>query len=169
MKIVDRSRSDVTSSNRKFFKFKQLKKLTRKRSCRIGKWLVWLFCLTLWMKIIMKMYGGIFSIEIHWNALNKFALRGEPEKIRLLRTSLWNWIERNPTRSSSLFHLQKKRKWPVKSFTIDFYVNVFLSVLIRFFNLKNRWCDEFTWLLSTIFMKDHRGECFGKVSHPYTE
>ena len=33
-----------------FFKFKILKKLTRKRSRRIGKWLVWQFCLTLWMK-----------------------------------------------------------------------------------------------------------------------
>ena len=48
MKIVDRSH--VTSLQQRFFKFKNSKKLTRKRSRRNGKWLVWQFCLTPWMK-----------------------------------------------------------------------------------------------------------------------
>ena len=41
------------------------------------------------MDEIMKMYGGIFSIKIHWEVMNNFALRDEPEKLRLLITSQW--------------------------------------------------------------------------------
>ena len=110
-----------------------------------------------------------FSIEIHSNALNKFALRDEPKKNKIAQNLPIHLNTEKSHRTSSLFLLQKKTKRSDKSFTIDFYVNVFLSVLIRFFKLKNRWCDEFTWLRSTIFMKNHRGEWFGKVSHPYTE
>ena len=37
----------------------------------------------------------------------------------------------------------------------------------KFLNLENRWWDDITWLLSTILMKHHRGEYFGKISHPH--
>ena len=43
----------------------------------------------------------------------------------------------------------------------------FYCQFLKLLNLKNRRRDDVTWLQATIFMKDHRGECFGKISHPY--
>ena len=58
------------------------------------------------MDEIMKMYGGTFSIEIHWEVMNNFALRDEPEKLRLLITSQLMDLDREKShRASSLFHL----------------------------------------------------------------
>ena len=119
------------------------------------------------MDEIMKMYGGIFSIEIHWEVLNNFAFRDEPEKLRLLITSQWIWTEKNPTVHLHYFIHRVRQNCQNSHF--PFLCERFLVSFFKFLNLKNRWCDEVTWLLSTIFMKDHRGECFGKVSHPYSE
>ena len=119
------------------------------------------------MDEIMKMYGGIFSIEVHWEVMNYFALRNEPEKLRLLITSQWIWIERNPTVHLHYFIHRVRQNGRTSHF--PFLWECFLFSFFKFLNLKNRWCDEVTWLLSTIIMKDHRGECFGKISHPYTE
>ena len=87
MKIIDRSH--VKPSHQRFFKFKNLKKLTRKRQCRNGKWLVWQFCLTLWMKyggifLLLKSIGKLWTIWVSWREL---------KKLRLLVTSQWISIE----------------------------------------------------------------------------
>ena len=37
------------------------------------------------MDEIMKMYGGIFSIQIHWEVMNNFEFRDEPKKLGLKR------------------------------------------------------------------------------------
>ena len=62
-------------SNSKFWK-----KLTRKRSRRIGKWLVWQFCLTLWMKW-WRCTVEFFSIQIHWEVMSNFEFRDEPRNL----------------------------------------------------------------------------------------
>ena len=94
MKFVDKSH--MISSHQRFFNFKNLRKLTRKRSRRIGKWLVWQFCLTLWMKE-WRCTVGFFSIQIHWEVMSNFEFCDEPRKLRLLITSKWIWMGKNPT------------------------------------------------------------------------
>ena len=78
-------RSHVTSTNQRFFKFKILKKLTRKCSRRIGKWLVWQFCLTLWMNY-WRCTVGFFSFQIHWKVMSIFEFRDEPRNPRCRET-----------------------------------------------------------------------------------
>ena len=72
----------------------------------------------------------------------------------------------NPHCTSSLFHPKSKTKLPDQSFsnlTWTFSCQFFFKIL----HLKNHWLDDVTWLLWTNFMKDRRGECMGKISHPY--
>ena len=115
MKFIHRSR--VTSSNQRFFKFKILKKLTRKRSRRIGKWLVWQFCLTLWMKW-GRCTVGFFSIQIHWEVMSNLSFLGSLRNSKLLITSQWIWIETNPTVHLHYFiHRVLKTKLPDQSFS----------------------------------------------------
>ena len=161
MKFVDRSH--VTSSHQRFFKFKNLKKLTRKHSHRNGKWLVWQFCLT--MDEIMKMCGGVFSIQIHWEVMSNISCLGSSRNSKLFITSQWIWIEKIPTVHLPYFIHRVRQNGQTNHFT--FLDERFLVSFFKFFNLKNRWCDEVSWLLSTNFMKDPQGKCVGKILHPY--
>ena len=83
---------DLTST---VFQIQKIEKTDKKMFTLEWK-IIGLAVLSYSMDEILKMYGGIFSIEIHWEVMNNFALRDETEKLRLLITSQWIWIERNP-------------------------------------------------------------------------
>ena len=84
---------------------------------------------------------------------------------KLFITSEWIWIWRKPTVHLPYFIHRVRQNCQTNHFT--FPDERFLFSFFKFLNLKNRWCDEVTWLLSTNFMKDRQGECVGKVLHPY--
>ena len=119
------------------------------------------------MDKIMKMYGGIFSIQIHWEVMSNHRLSffGSSRNSKLFVTSQGIWIEKNPT--VHLHYFIHRVKQNCQNNLFPFLRECFLVRFFKFLNLKNRWCDDVTWFLSTIFMKDHREECFGKTSHPY--
>ena len=106
-----------------------------------------------------------FSIQIYWEVMNNFESCDKPKKLRLLITSQWIGIEKNPT--VHLHYVIHRARQNYQTSDFPFQCERFLVSVFTFLNLKNCWCDDVTWLLSTIFMKDHRRECFGKISHPY--
>ena len=108
---------------------------------------------------------GFFSIQIHWEVMSNFEFRDEPRKLRLLITSQWIWIEKNLTAHLHYFIHRVRQNCQTNHFPI--LHERFLVSFFNILNLKNRWFDDVTWLLSTNFMKDRQGECLGKISHPY--
>ena len=117
------------------------------------------------MDEIMKMYGGGFSFQIHWEVTSNFEFWDEPRKLRLLITSQWIWIEKNPTVHLHYFIHTVRQNCQNNHFLL--LLERFLISFFKILNLKNLWYDGVTWLLSTNFMKDRQGECFGKISNPY--
>ena len=108
---------------------------------------------------------GFSSIQNHWEVLSNFEFRDEPRKLRLLITSQWIWIEKNPTVHLHYFIHRVRQNCQTNHFPI--LRERFLVSFFKILNLKNRWFDDVTWLLSTNFMKNRQGECLGKISHPY--
>ena len=58
-----------------------------------------------WSGSFVLLYGwnkenvrwDFFSIQIHWEVITNFEFCDEPRKLRLLISSQWIWIEKNPT------------------------------------------------------------------------
>ena len=117
------------------------------------------------MDEIRKMYGGVFSIQIHWKVMSNLNFLGSTRKSKLLITSQWIWIEKNPTVHLPYFIHRVRQNCQTNHFPV--LRERFLVSFFKILNLKNRWFDDVTWLLSLNFMKDHQGECLGKISHPY--
>ena len=141
MKFVDRRH--VTLSHQRFFKFKNLKKLTRKHSRRNGKWLVWWFCLTLWMKY-WRCTVGFFSVQIHWEVMSNLSFLGLSRSSKLFIISQRIWIEKNPTVHLPYFIHRVRQNCQTNHF--PFLDERFFVSFFKFLNLKNRWCDEVPWL-----------------------
>ena len=81
---------------------------------------------------------------------------------KLFITSQWIGVEKKCT--VRLHYFIKRIRQNCQNSHFPFLL---LVSFCKFLNLKNRWCDDITWLLSTILMKHHRGEYFGKISHPH--
>ena len=101
MKFVDRSH--VTSSNQRFFKFKILKKLTRKRSRRIGK-MIGLAVLSYSMDDIRKMYGGVFLYSNPLGSYEQSKFSRLVAKLKIAHNFPMDLNREKPHRTSSLFH-----------------------------------------------------------------
>ena len=97
--------------------------------------------------------------------MSNFEFRDEPRTVRLLITSQWIWIEKNTTVHLHYFIHRVRQNCQTSHF--PFLHERFLVSFFKYLNLKNHWCDDVTWLLSTNFMRDRQGECLGKISHPY--
>ena len=97
--------------------------------------------------------------------MSNFEFRDELRKLRLLITSQWIWIKKNPTVHLHYFIHRVRQNCQTNHFPI--LRQRFLVSFFKILNLKNRWFDDVTWLLSTNFMKDRQGECLGKISHPH--
>ena len=97
--------------------------------------------------------------------MSNLSFLGSSRNSKLLITSQWIWIEKNPTVHLHYFIHRVRRNCQTNHF--PFLLERFLVSFFKILNLKNRWFDDVTWLLSTNFMKDRQGECLGKISHPY--
>ena len=97
--------------------------------------------------------------------MNNFEFRDEPRKLRLLITSQWISIEKKPTVHLHYFIHRVRQNCQTNHF--PFLDECFLVSFFNFLNLKNRCCDDVTWLLSTNFMKDRQRECLGKILRLY--
>ena len=128
-----------------------------------------------WSGSFVLLYGwnngrcmvGVFSIQSIgklWSwAILSFAT--EPRKLRLLITSEWIWIEKNPTVHLHYFIHRVRQNCQTNHF--PFLRERFLVSFFQNFEFQNRcFFDDVTWLLSTNFMKDRQVECLGKISHP---
>ena len=97
--------------------------------------------------------------------MNNLSFLGSPWNSKLFITSQWIWIEKNPTVHLHYFIHRVRQNCQTNNSPI--LHERFLVSFFKTLNLKNRWFDGATWLLSTNFMKDRQRECLGKISHPY--
>ena len=122
MKIVDRNH--VTSSHQRFFKkFEKTGKKTFTYEWKMTA----LAVLSYSVDEIMKMYGGIFSVQIHWEVMNNFEFRDQLKKLRLLITS-------KRIKISPYIFIISSKEYDKSARAVIFhsYVNVFLSVFSNF-------------------------------------
>ena len=114
---------------------------------------------------VQPLENGSFSIQIHWEVMSNLGFLVSLRNSKLLITHQWIWIEKNSTVHLHYFINRVRQNCQTNHFPI--LRERFLVSFFKILNLKNRWFDDVTLLLSMNFMKDRQGECLGKISHPY--
>ena len=109
------------------------------------------------------MANSVFSEN--WEVMSNLRFLSSSRNSKLLITSQWIGIEKNPTVQLHYFIHRVRQNCQTNHFPI--LRQRFLVSFFKILNFKNRWFDDVTWLLSTNFMKDRQGECLGKISQPY--
>ena len=108
-----------------------------------------------------------FSIYIHWEVMSNLSVFRLVAKLKIVPNFPTDLNRKNPTIHLHYFIHRSSKKKTARPIIFDSYVNILACQFFQIFEFENHWCDDVTWLLSMIFMKDHGGERSGKISHPY--